>query len=145
MSDHQPQIAVLMFIAHRATERRVLARIAEEGAGDITPAQSRVLQRLAPEPMRLTDLAEQAGVTKQTAGGIVDQLEAAGYLTRVPDPTDRRARLVTLSERGVRLCEVAAREVEVQEQEWREHLGAEQFAALEEAMRSLREVTDPYR
>ncbi|MCX2753234.1 MULTISPECIES: MarR family winged helix-turn-helix transcriptional regulator [Gordonia] len=143
MSD--PQIAVLMFIAHRATERRVLARIAEEGADDITPAQSRVLQRLAPEPMRLTDLAEQAGVTKQTAGGIVDQLEAAGYLTRVPDPSDRRARLVTLSERGVHLCEVAAREVEAQQQEWREHLGDAQFAALEKALRSLRDVTDPYR
>lgn len=134
-----------MFVAHRAVERRVLARIAEEGADDITPAQSRVLQRLAPEPMRLTDLAEQAGVTKQTAGGIVDQLEVAGYLTRVPDPTDRRARLVTLSERGERLCEVAAREVDKQQQEWREHLGAERFAVLEAALRSLREITDPYR
>lgn len=134
-----------MFVAHRAVERRVLARIAEEGADDITPAQSRVLQRLAPEPMRLTDLAEQAGVTKQTAGGIVDQLEVAGYLTRVPDPTDRRARLVTLSERGERLCEVAAREVDEQQQEWREHLGAERFAVLEAALRSLREITDPYR
>lgn len=134
-----------MFVAHRAVERRVLARIAEEGADDITPAQSRVLQRLAPEPMRLTDLAEQAGITKQTAGGIVDQLEVAGYLTRVPDPTDRRARLVTLSERGERLCEVAAREVDKQQQEWREHLGAERFAVLEAALRSLREITDPYR
>ncbi|PKZ66302.1 MarR family transcriptional regulator [Gordonia terrae] len=145
MTDDQPPIAVLMFVAHRAVERRVLARIAEEGADDITPAQSRVLQRLAPEPMRLTDLAEQAGITKQTAGGIVDQLEVAGYLTRVPDPTDRRARLVTLSERGERLCEVAAREVDKQQQEWREHLGAERFAVLEAALRSLREITDPYR
>ncbi|WP_439033146.1 MarR family winged helix-turn-helix transcriptional regulator [Gordonia terrae] len=134
-----------MYVAHRATERRVVARIAEEGASDITPAQSRILQRLAPEPMRLTELAEQAGVTKQTAGGIVDQLEAAGYLTRVSDPSDRRARLVTLSDRGVALCEVAACEVDAQEQEWRAHLGADQFAALEKALRSLREITDPYR
>ena len=81
-----------MFVAHRSIERRVMARLAAVGADDITLAQSRVVQRLAPEPMRLTDLAEQAGVTKQTAGGIVDQLEAAGYLVRFPDPSDRRAR-----------------------------------------------------
>lgn len=86
MPDELPALGVLMFVAHRSIERRVMARLADAGADDITLAQSRVVQRLAPEPMRLTDLAEQAGVTKQTAGGIVDQLEAAGYLMRVPDP-----------------------------------------------------------
>lgn len=134
-----------MFTAHRAIEWRVMERIAKAGAAEITLAQARVLQRLAPEPMRLTDLAEQAGVTKQTAGGIVDQLESAGYLIRVPDPTDRRARLVTLSERGDELCAIAAREVEVVEQEWREHLGSDQYSALEKGLVALREITDPYR
>jgi DNA-binding MarR family transcriptional regulator len=145
VSDEQPSTAVLMFIAHRATEHRVMQRIAEVGAGDITLAQARLLQRLAPEPMRLTDLADQAGVTKQTAGGLVDQLEAAGYLRRVPDPSDGRARLVTLSDYAVELCEVAAREVEVIESEWREYLGDKQFDAMRAALIALREVTDPYR
>ncbi|ASR02914.1 MarR family winged helix-turn-helix transcriptional regulator [Gordonia rubripertincta] len=144
MTDERPALGVLMFVAHRSIERRVMARLAAAGADDITLAQSRVVQRLAPEPMRLTDLAEQAGVTKQTAGGIVDQLEAAGYLVRVPDPSDRRARLVTLSDRGVELCEIAAQEVEAIEQEWRDHLGADDFAALEKSLIRLREVTDPY-
>ncbi|TYQ14514.1 UNVERIFIED_ORG: DNA-binding MarR family transcriptional regulator [Gordonia westfalica J30] len=145
MTDERPALGVLMFVAHRSIERRVMARLAAVGADDITLAQSRVVQRLAPEPMRLTDLAEQAGVTKQTAGGIVDQLEAAGYLVRVPDPSDRRARLVTLSDRGVELCEIAAREVEAIEQEWRDHLGADDFAALEKSLIRLREIADPYR
>ena len=145
MTDERPALGVLMFVAHRSIERRVMARLAAVGADDITLAQSRVVQRLAPEPMRLTDLAEQAGVTKQTAGGIVDQLEAAGYLVRVPDPSDRRARLVTLSDRGVELCEIAAREVQTIEQEWRDHLGADDFAALEKSLIRLREITDPYR
>ncbi|KAF0967675.1 MULTISPECIES: MarR family winged helix-turn-helix transcriptional regulator [Gordonia] len=145
MTDERPALGVLMFVAHRSIERRVMARLADAGADDITLAQSRVVQRLAPEPMRLTDLAEQAGVTKQTAGGIVDQLEAAGYLMRVPDPSDRRARLVTLSDRGVELCEIAAREVDAIELEWRDQLGADDYAALERSLIRLREITDPYR
>ncbi|WP_168698880.1 MarR family winged helix-turn-helix transcriptional regulator [Gordonia paraffinivorans] len=145
MADERPPLGVLMFVAHRHMERRVMARLAEEGADDITLAQARVMQRLAPEPMRLTDLAEQAGVTKQTAGGIVDQLEAARYLRRVSDPTDRRARLVTLSERGEELCAIAAREVESIEDDWREYLGDDDFDLLEKTMTRLREITDPYR
>ncbi|GAB93981.1 putative MarR family transcriptional regulator [Gordonia rhizosphera NBRC 16068] len=120
-------------------------RIAAWGADDVTLAQSRLIQRLAPEPMRLTDLAEQAGVTKQTAGGLVDQLESAGYLERIPDPSDGRARLVTLSERGVELCAVAAKEVATVEREWRERLGAKRFGELRGSLEALREITDPYR
>lgn len=42
-------------------------------------------------------ITERAGVTKQTAGFLVDQLEHAGYVERVADPTDGRARLVRIT------------------------------------------------
>ena len=78
--DHQPATAVLMYIAHRDAESRVMAALAGAGFGHLTLAQSRLLQRLDPTGMRLTDLADQAQITKQTAGALVDQLEHAGYL-----------------------------------------------------------------
>ncbi|WP_280499269.1 MarR family transcriptional regulator, partial [Nocardia cyriacigeorgica] len=81
-------------------ENRVFAALAEAGYADITLAQARIVQRIGPDGTRLTELAEQAQVTKQTAGFLVDQLERAGYVERVPDPTDGRARLVRLSARG---------------------------------------------
>ncbi|MFF4545156.1 MarR family winged helix-turn-helix transcriptional regulator [Streptomyces sp. NPDC001435] len=74
--------------------------LAEAGFDDFTPAQARVLQRVGPDGTRLTELAEQAQITKQTAGFLVDQLEKAGYVRRAPDPTDKRARLVCLAERA---------------------------------------------
>ncbi|MGZ6779596.1 MAG: MarR family winged helix-turn-helix transcriptional regulator [Mycobacterium sp.] len=46
-------------------------------------------------------------MTKQTAGGLIDELEANGYVARRPDPADARARLVMLTDRGERLCETA--------------------------------------
>src|SRR3954466_14763280 len=104
-------------------ESRVFAAVAAAGFDDITPAQARLAARIGPNGTRLTDLAEQALVTKQTAGHLVDQLERAGYVRRVPDPTDARARLVQMAERGQAVVALA-RTVEVEvEAEWEAHLG----------------------
>jgi DNA-binding MarR family transcriptional regulator len=137
--------ALLMFIAHRAAEARVFEAVRTSGFDDLTLAQSRIAQRLNREGIRITDIAEQAGVTKQTAGGLVDELEANGYVTRRPDPADARARLVVLTDRGERLCGTAAAEIAKVESEWREHLGAKAYDELRAALVSLREITDPYR
>lgn len=134
-----------MFIAHRDVETRVMDTLASEGVTDVTPAQSRLLQRLGPSGSRLTDLAEQARVTKQTAGALVDELERSGYVIRRRDPSDARARLVTLTDKGVTLCRTVADEVTRIERAWREHLGTQSFDALRAALLSLREITDPYR
>jgi DNA-binding MarR family transcriptional regulator len=136
-------LGLLLFIPYRALETRVFARLAEAGF-DITPAQARVFQRIGPDGTRLTELAEQAQVTKQTAGFLVDQLERAGYVRRVPDPTDARARLVQITEYGAQTIPIAAAEVAKIEAEWTAHLGTTQAAQLRRALNSLREITDPY-
>ncbi len=136
--------AVLMFIAARHVEARVKEHL-EEGGHEITLAQSRVAARIGEDGTRLTELAEAAQVTKQTAGFLVDQLEKAGYVERVPDPTDARARLVRLSQRG-RDAQAEARTVErTVEREWERHLGTDRMQALRAALADLRELTDPYR
>lgn len=108
-------------------------------------AQSRIAQRLNRHGIRVTDIAEQAGVTKQTAGALVDDLEANGYVSRRPDPADARARLVMLTDRGEELCLAAAAEIARVEAEWRAHLGVEAYDQFRTALVSLREITDPYR
>ncbi|MFG3514888.1 MarR family winged helix-turn-helix transcriptional regulator [Streptomyces bobili] len=142
----EPEIntGVLLFLPYRALENRVFAALAEAGFDDFTPAQARVLQRIGPHGTRLTDLAEQAQVTKQTAGFLVDQLEKAGYVRRVPDPTDRRARLVCGAEKAWAAKEVADGVVARVEKEWEEHLGRRRMRQLREALTSLREITDPW-
>ncbi|GIE82811.1 MarR family transcriptional regulator [Actinoplanes philippinensis] len=134
---------LLMFVAHRAMERRVLDAVAAAGFA-ITAAQARIFQRIGPDGTRLGELAEQAQVTKQTAGFLVDQLERAGYVERAPDPTDARARLVRIAERGRAAGEVAAGVVAEVEAEWAAHLGARRTAALRDALERLREITDPW-
>jgi DNA-binding MarR family transcriptional regulator len=135
--------ALLMFIAVRHVETRVIE--AGKAAGfDVTLAQARLTARIGEHGTRLTELAEQAQITKQSAGFLVDQLERAGYVERVPDPEDARARLVRFTESGLEGVKVA-RKVERQVlREWRQHLGPERFAAMQEALTALRDITDPY-
>ena len=141
----EPPTVVWMFVAGRHFEQRVVEHLHAGGFDDLTLAQARIAARLGDQGTRLTDLAAAAQVTKQTAGFLVDQLERAGYVERRPDPTDARARLICIAERGLR-AQARAREMEaVIEAEWEAHLGTERMAALREALLDLREITDPWR
>lgn len=139
-----PGIAVLMFIAYRHAEQRVLAHLHQAGFSDLTLAQLRVAARISEDGSRLTALAEAAQVTKQTAGFLVDQLERAGYVERHPDPADARARLIRVAERGRQARRRARQMEQLVEAEWRAQLGARRMAALQRALTDLREITDPY-
>jgi DNA-binding MarR family transcriptional regulator len=140
-----PNIGVLLFLPYRAMEARVFEGLADAGYDDFTPAQARVFARIAPEGSRLTDLAAQAGITKQSAGFLVDQLERAGYVQRVPDPADGRARLVRIAERGAQSVEVSRRIVAQVEAEWTAHVGEARMLQLRRILTDLREITDPWR
>jgi len=135
---------LLLYIPYRWMENRVIAALAEAGYADITTAQMKIVQRIGPQGTRLTELAEQAQVTKQTAGFLVDQLEKGGWVERVPDPSDRRARLVRIAGRGEEALPVAAAAVAQAEAEWEAHLGAPRMSQLRGILGELREITDPY-
>ncbi len=138
-------LGLLCFIASRGLEARVLAAVRSAGFDDLTTSQGRIAARIGPAGTRIGDLAEQALVTKQTATATVDRLERAGYVRRIPDPADARARLVVIAERGEEVISVArAVEAEV-EAEWVRHLGAPAARQLRSALERIREIADPYR
>jgi DNA-binding MarR family transcriptional regulator len=120
--EQRANLGVLLFIPYRYTEDRMFRALQEAGFDDWTLAQCRVFQRIAPDGSRLTDLADQAQITKQSAGVLVDQLERLGYVRRVPDPTDGRARLIVIEERGRRAIEVAAATLDEILAEWKAYL-----------------------
>ncbi|GEL26717.1 hypothetical protein PSU4_56710 [Pseudonocardia sulfidoxydans NBRC 16205] len=144
MPDDALNLGLLLFIPYRAIEDRVFDELAAAGFDDISRAQGRVFQRIGPNGSRLTELARQSGVTKQTAGFLVDQLEAAGYVTRVPDPSDGRARLVVIAPRGAAAVARSVGVVADVEREWTAHLGAERAESLRELLTDLRAATDHY-
>lgn len=144
MDEETINFGVLLLIPYRHLEERILQAVRAAGFADITLAQARVFQRLAPQGSRITDLAAQAQMTKQSASVLVDELERHGYVRRAPDPTDKRARLITIEERGRRAIAVSKITHDQVVDEWRRYLGTRNFDQLRQALEQLREITDPY-
>lgn len=136
-------LGLLLFIPYRAMESAVIAELARNGHR-LSIAQARVFQRIGPDGIRPSDLAEAAQLSKQTLGSILDQLEKAGYVARTPDPADGRGRVVTITDLGHELVDLSLPVVEKMERVWAEHLGPERTRQLREALVDLREITDPF-
>ena len=90
---------------------------------------------------RTTEIADRAGMTKQAVGKVVSELEANGYLIRVPDPADGRAQLVQFTDSGLQFLR-DAREIKVAiETEFAGILGTDRFNDL---MMVMSELLDHY-
>jgi DNA-binding MarR family transcriptional regulator len=138
------ELGILLFVANRALEQRAFDAVVAAGITDITLAQARVAARIGPHGTRVSDLAEQARAPKQSAAFLVEQLETAGYVERVPDPTDGRARLVRLTTRARRVAQAADAEVQRVLTEWADHVGEDRLRQMHGTLRDLREITDPW-
>lgn len=99
-----------------------------------------VFRWLDPEGSRLAEMVERSGMTKQAFGEHVASLEQHGYLTRVPDPADGRAKLVVPTERGL-ACRTAARRIfgEIEE-EWAQSFGVDDLAAVRRVLLRVAEL-----
>ena len=92
--------AVLLREAFTAINAVVPLRLAERGHEAVREAHGAVFQFLDEDGTTVSALAERAGMTKQAMAELVAHLEHSGYVQRVPDPEDRRAKLVMLSAKG---------------------------------------------
>ena len=112
-------------------------RVAEAGYTDVRITHGCVFGNIDPNGSRLTDLAERAHMTKQSVGEVVNELGQLGYLERVPDPDDGRAKIIRLTERG-RAAQALGRElIDEIEEEWAERFGAERITALRDALEAI--------
>jgi len=87
------------------------ASMASLAAWDVTPSQMRAVRKLTtrPDGLRSSELAHHLHIAPRSATEVVDALEAKGLVQRSPDPTDRRATLVSLTPRGRELTDEVRR------------------------------------
>ena len=113
-------------------------RVALSDMDHLSLAHSRnVLRHLTSGPMRASQVTAVADVTKQAISQQIAHLERHGYLTARPDPTDQRARLLELTEKGQRAQRTVKRLFAEIEDDWAAALGAERAAALRDALTAL--------
>ena len=113
--------------------------LAAAGCGDVRRAHLPVIQALAANPggLRSTELATYARITKQSMGYLVDYLGAGGYVERVPDPTDQRAKVVRLTARGWTVSRGIHAAVLDVEADWSRRVGAERVRLLRVILQDL--------
>jgi DNA-binding MarR family transcriptional regulator len=121
----------------------VSAALAERGFGDFRTAHGTVGQHIKDEGSRLTELAALTQLTKATVVYIVNDLERLGYVERVPDPHDGRAKLIHFTERGA-AAQQAGREIVGQiERDWSALLGEADFRQLRQLLERLHDALWP--
>ncbi len=133
----------LMEVVQEALFAEFRQELEETGYGDIRPTHGCVFRFIREEPLRLTELATLAGMTKQSIGEVIDNLVELGYVKRVPDPQDRRAKLLCLTERGEEAQKVGFGLFKRVEQRWAKRYGPERFAQLRELLEEIAIAESP--
>jgi DNA-binding MarR family transcriptional regulator len=137
----RPNLGILLRDPFQEVVRRVGVGLADAGFDDLRPAHTAVFQHIEAGGSRLTDLAERAQITKQSMGYLIDYLEQRGYLERRPNPSDRRAALISLTDRGWEQIRAALRIIATIEEEWGSRLGKPRMQQLRELLGDLRQLT----
>ena len=135
-----PLIGALLRAPLDTIRARMLAALHNAGFADIVPAHFAVFRYPPPEGRRPSDVAADAGMTRQAMGYLLGQLERLDYLTRADDPDDQRSKRVHLTERGYAAAQTirqALREIEV---DLETELGAEEFADLHRLLVKLNDT-----
>ena len=111
MTDSIP-LSGLIQRAYQSADAAITSGLRRRGF-DVTRAHSSVLANIDIETgTRLTVLADRASVTKQAIGQVVAELEAKGFVKRIPDPRDGRAKLIRLTAKGRKLIAAAYEVIE---------------------------------
>lgn len=131
-------LAVLLRETFVALNDLALRKLAEHGHGEVRAAHAAVFQYLDDTGTTVSLLAERAQMTKQAMAELVQHLESHGYLQRVPDPTDRRAKLVLPTERGLEVIAVAQSIAPAVEQQISALVGADRMRALQDDLETIR-------
>ncbi|MGD1239864.1 MarR family winged helix-turn-helix transcriptional regulator [Mycobacterium seoulense] len=135
--DWQPTVPALVNLVAASGAPRLRAAFAAAGLDGIRPAQAVALVPLAAGGLHASDLADRLQVSRQAVAQAITGLERHGYVTRVPNPLDARARIIELTPRGRHALRVMRSSAVDLEGRWERILGRRRLAELRETLQML--------
>ena len=123
-------LAGLLDMAAEAMFIEFRIELVQTAYADIRPTHGCVFRFVREDGMRLTELASLSGLTKQSLGEIVDDLVGKGYVERIPDPADRRAKLIRLTSKGREAQATGFGLFSKLEQQWADRYGEDRIKQM---------------
>jgi DNA-binding MarR family transcriptional regulator len=133
----KPDIGILLLLADQEFVRELREHVAAQGFDDPGRSDGFVFRTLSAGPTTISGLAERLEITKQGAGQIVDDMERRGYVERRPDPSDARAKLLHLTERGEAALATARKFHQTYERRLRKRFGDEAIDTLRDVLTDM--------
>lgn len=127
----------LLSLSFSASINELHDRLSKLGFGDIRPVHGFMFKCITPNGATGIELAEYLGISKQAVSKMVDYLEKSGYVMRQAHPTDKRGKIIVLTERGWLAVKAKDEILTEIEQKWIENIGIERMQMLKEDLKKL--------
>ena len=137
-------LPLLLLTAFRLLAHEGTAKLASRGYADISTGQSLALRAIFLGANSASELARSTAVAKQSAARTISDLENGGYLTRAPNPDDKRSTCLFLTERGSAMLSEGELIYDALREDWRRQVGARDLERFEATLRKLAELVDDH-
>jgi len=137
--ERSPYVGAMLRVVWQSVRDQLYAGVVAAGYDDLNAAHVGLWRHPGLDGVRPSQLADRVGITKQSVNDLLGHLERHGYLLRVPDSADGRARVIRLTSRGRRLEQAIYAEAGAAEQRIAGILGPQRFAHLHNSLELLTE------
>ncbi len=138
-----PAIGALLRLAWQAVRDRIYEGVLEAGYADLSRAHVLLFRWPTIDGLRPSELAARNQLSRQSINDLLSDLEERDYLERTPDPTDGRARIVRLTERGWDLTQVISDMSFATESDWAKAIGEKRYGEFRDTLYELVAYTLP--
>ena len=139
-SERPPFVGAQLRAVWQWLRDQMYAGVVAAGYDDLNPAHVGLWRYPGLEGLRPSQLADRVEITKQSVNDLLGHLEQHGYLERLPDSADGRARVIRLTSKGRRLEETIYAEAGAAQLRIAEILGPRRFAQLHSSLELLTEL-----
>lgn len=137
VAQRTPFVGALMLIGWQWVREQVFDGVRAAGYDDLNPAHIGLIRHPTLDGLRPIDIAARMQITKQSVHDLLGYMEQRGYLVREEDPSDRRARVVRLTDKGRQLERDVRAQAEAAEAQIAGMLGERRFGQLRDALQLL--------
>lgn len=137
MSRSGADLALLLLGGFRNLADRATAELATRGYEDVRTVHDFALTAILSGADNVSELGRRLFITKQSAAKMVAGLEERGFVSREPDPVDRRRMRLLVTERGLAMRSEGQEIFDDMREQWEKQVGADTLNIVEDALRRL--------